>query len=49
VEQAEGYGKVPGKSTSSVFSLREVFEHCLESYSISRERLKIVLKVLSTV
>ena len=45
---AEGYLKIPGKSTSPVFNLREVFEHCTESYSPSVERLKVVLKDLST-
>jgi hypothetical protein len=49
LERAEGCVKVQEKSTSPVFNLREVFEHCTESYSPGGERLKVVLKVLSTV
>jgi hypothetical protein len=49
LEQAKGYVKVLEKLTSPVFSLREVFEHGTESYSASRERLKVVLEVLSFV
>jgi hypothetical protein len=46
LEQAEGYVNALEKSTSLVFSLREVFEHCTESYSARGERLKVVFKVL---
>jgi hypothetical protein len=46
--QAEGYVKVLEKSNSSVFGLREVFEHYTESYSPSRDRLKVVLRDLPT-
>jgi hypothetical protein len=47
VEQAKGYVNALGKSTFPVLSLREVCEHCTESYSASGKRLKVVLKVLS--
>jgi len=48
LEQAEGYVKALEKSTSPPSTMREVFEHCAENYSPRDERLKVVLKVLST-
>jgi hypothetical protein len=35
VEPAGGYVKALEKSTSSLSTMREVFEHCTESYSAS--------------
>ena len=35
LEQAEGYVKTPEKSTFRPSTIREVFEHCTESYSAS--------------
>jgi hypothetical protein len=48
-EQEEGYVKDSGKSSSPVLSVIEAIGHYTESYSTSGKRLKIVLKVLSTV
>lgn len=49
LEQAEGYGKAPQKSTSRVLNWREVFEHCTQNDEAGGKRLNVVLKVLSVV
>jgi hypothetical protein len=49
LEQAEGYVNALEKSTSSVSSWREVFEHDAPNAEASGERLKVVLQDLTIV